>query len=184
MDQSRLASPSTTFHPLPPSFTSSTLESTTLSSFSPSVLVPAAASVVIGAASNLGRAAITGLSGNRKLAELSAGRESRLESDGENGVVNGSTEQELGELERKMREDLGGLSLDDESLRNSSNHTGDEVRIAARERDEDLRKLSSRRDDQVNDEADLILSRSTGLQHEKLESIHAPEMAGGEFKLD
>lgn len=146
MNQTRLSSPTATFRPLPTPLDQDPPTESDVHRSPMRALVPEAASALLdvaGKASSLGRAAITKLSSNRRLESVVNGSAGTDQSNGHQSPEQARAEQELGELEKQMREDLGGLELDDSEGRHAPNETGDEVRNAARAKDADVRSILS-----------------------------------------
>lgn len=96
-----------------------------------SALANAAAGV-----SSLSRVAISSLSGNQKLKDLVGSSPDETEE-----TRFGRNSQELGELERRMRQDLGGLDLNQVSEHEMLENVGFDARRTARAQEADVKRV-------------------------------------------
>lgn len=110
-------------------------------------------------AAALGKLALTSVAsgfGDKKLKDLvkvNGGIDTTGQNGGSDkveGEVQGQSAAalELGELEKSMRRDLAGISLEEESERTASNYVGEAVREAAREKNEDVRSILGNKENQ------------------------------------
>lgn len=217
MDQTRLNSPAHTLRTLPPftpyvaendkptTSTDATAQEEDTAPTSPTrksgTFVPAAiAQGLVEKTAGLGTAVLASVSGlkDQKLTKL-VRKEGRGEpEEGADEELEGEASQELGELEKGMREDLEGLSLDKKTEEEASNFVGDDVRIAAREKDADVRNvlggpggLGRARSADGELAGSFSLAPSPTGSHEvgELDYFggeeigHAPEKSGGTFRF-